>query len=234
MPRIKGDQNSIYLPKKDRPMRLAVFGSGSGTNLEAILECGEDSFQVTAVFSDRQCRFLQIAEAAEIPTLFLSYSDFKKEHSGSAINVGEAYDQAILKLLLPFDIDLILLAGYMRIVHSPLLDHFQNRIINVHPADLTLQDENGKRRFVGAHAVEDALKAGVRKTRSTVHVVDSGVDSGPILLLGPEVVYTYGEPATEEKIRQHQEKQKKESDWPACIEAIRQIAEGRATIEHAH
>lgn len=193
-------------------MNLVVFGSGSGTTLQALLQA--KIVNVAAAVTDRQCRFQEIAHRASIPVI---YHPFCSQH------IREAHDLAIVERLkeLRVPIDLILLAGYMRLVSSVLLAHYPRRVINVHPADLTKTYPDGRRRYVGANAVFEALLHGETQTRSSVIVVDEGIDTGPILVQGPWVSYTEGMPITKERALRHQEKQKALSDWPACIEAIR-------------
>lgn len=228
-------------------MHLVVFGSGSGTNLEALLRAHVQRnhlseqlplFEIKALFSDRLCRFQEIGFSSQIPVIYNSYSQFKKTTNPTDSDARYRYDQENLRLLLEaskrygFSIDLIFLAGYMRLVHFPLLHHFQNKIINIHPADLTKLDEKGKREYVGAHAVQDALEAGESRTRSTVLLVDEGVDTGPIIVSGPWVPYEEGYPITSEKAKKHQEKQKVLSDFPSSLTAIEYISQGRIGLDN--
>jgi len=221
----------IYVKVDGRPMNLAVFGSGAGTNLEALLQAQNSSFQITTIFSDRKCRFLEVGQEQGLSSHHLSFQKFVKEYPGTNQEAREAYDTAILDLLKDESIDCILLAGYMRLIQKPLLEKFPHRILNVHPADLTIRDATGNRQFIGAHGLELALQAGETTTRSTVILVDPGVDTGSILVLGPSIPFTEGFPLTPEKIEQHQMRQKQESDWPACKEAITMIAEGRVSLD---
>jgi len=198
-------------------IKVAVFGSGSGTVLEAILR-GQDRYQVEVALADRKCRFLEIAKERHIPTIYHSY----KKHTGSK----DSFDQMMLGSLRPFNPDIIFLAGYMRLIGQSLLKAYPNRILNVHPADLTLTDDQGKRKYVGMDAIADALKQGETSTRSSVILVDEGIDTGKIVALGPSVPYTGGWPVTEEAIAKHRDKHKRLSDWVVSVEALNQIAEG--------
>jgi phosphoribosylglycinamide formyltransferase-1 len=230
-------------------MNVVVFGSGSGTNLEALLKSQFESsdgfqnnpkFRIAALFSDRLCRFQQIGRSHNLPVIYHSFAKFIKDHKYNSPNDREAriqYDQLNLQMLLEiskknnFTIDLILLAGYMRIVYEPLLSRFKNKIINIHPADLTKVDDQGRRIYVGANAVKDALLAGETKTRSSIIIVDEEIDTGPVLASGSWVPYEEGFPITEEKIQRHQDKQKIHSDWPACITVIELISQGRFALD---
>lgn len=225
-------------------MQVVVFGSGSGTNLEALLKAQRTSakplFEIKALFTDRACRFETLGASAGIPVIYHSFMQFlQKEGAADRQNLAARlkYDAEALQLLARysekyrFSIDLIVLAGYMRIITPPLLKPFENKIINVHPADLTLLSQDGTRRFVGMNSVYDALGQGYSCTRSSVIIVDEHIDAGPILVTGPQVPYEGGYPLTKELAEQHQAKQKILSDWPACISAVTLIAEGRLGID---
>lgn len=227
----------IYTPHANRPMHLGVFGSGSGTNLEAIIKAQKEKglFSIKVIFCDRKCRCLEIGEREKIPILYLSYKKFcenRQQIRLTETGIREAYEMKVIEMLKQVDaeIDIIFLAGYMRLLKRPLLKAFQNRILNVHPADLTIFNDQGERIFVGADSVYDALMAGRNSTRSSVFIVDEHIDTGPLVILGPSVEYSEGYPVTPEKARRHQDKQKKLSDWPAAIEALSLIAQGRAAL----
>ncbi len=197
-------------------MHLAVFGSGSGTTLDAVLSASASTFRIVQLFSDRSCRLQEIGKRESIPHLLLSPKQFPTR---------TAFDEEIVRQLDP-SIDLILLAGYMRLVSLPLLQHFKDRIVNTHPADLGALTTEGKRKYIGADAVRMALEAGETRTRSCVILIDEGVDQGPVLVSGPWAAYENGSSAS-----QHQQKQKQLSDYPACIAAIHWIAEGRIALD---
>lgn len=183
-----------------RPMNVAVFGSGSGTNLEALLlaQKNNPSFEIKVLATDRSCRFRDIGLAYGIPVVYHSFVKFFRLR-GTAPNKDPQgrieYDQEMAGLLLQcamkhqFSIDLIVLAGYMRILYGPLLHRFKNQIINIHPGDLTSEDNNKCRKYAGNDAVFQALDQGEKRTRSSVILVDEGLDTGPILVLGPWVNY---------------------------------------------
>lgn len=148
--------------------RIVVLISGSGSNLEALAvacERGEVSGEIAGVYSDRDCLGLKIAERRGIPSGIVAPADFDDRDAWSAA-LAETVGQA--------DPDLVVSAGFMRILAPVFVDRFAGRLINLHPALLPA--------FKGAHAVRDALEAGVRITGSTVHFVDREVDHGPIIL----------------------------------------------------
>ena len=210
-------------------MHVAVFGSGSGTILRAMLAAQkQDSsspFAIRLLYTDRECRVQSIAEEEPLP---LIYNPWNREIP------RREYDSRGLERLLAFSqenkcpIDFLLLAGYMRLMSSVWLSAFPFRILNIHPADLTQLDSQGKRRLVGANAVFKALEEGQPRTRTSAILVDETVDGGPVLVSGPWVPYAGDYPITPEKAASHQEMQKAKSDWPSCLAALRLIAEGRA------
>jgi phosphoribosylglycinamide formyltransferase 1 len=157
--------------------RIAVLASGTGTNLQAILDDvhGRDGIEIVCVASNRsEARALDRASEAGVETGVFSRLD----HGDRAIR-----DAALADWLAEREVDLIVLAGYMELLSPEFVRRFPNRIVNVHPALLPS--------FPGLDAIGQALEHGVRVTGVTVHFVDEGVDSGPIILQRPvEVPYT--------------------------------------------
>ncbi|MGT2888446.1 phosphoribosylglycinamide formyltransferase [Streptococcus didelphis] len=141
--------------------KIAVFASGNGSNFQVIAE----QFKLAFVFSDkRQAHVLKRAGALKIDSYSFELQEFKNK---------KAYEEALIALLDQHNIDLICLAGYMKIIGPTLLEAYQGKIINIHPAYLP--------EFPGAHGIEDAWKAGVTETGVTIHWVNSGVDTGKII-----------------------------------------------------
>lgn len=141
--------------------KIAVFASGNGSNFQVIAE----QFPVEMLFCDhRDAYVLERAKGLGVT----AYSFELKEFDSKV-----AYERAILDLLEQHAIDLVVLAGYMKIVAQTLLSRYEGRIINIHPAYLP--------EFPGAHAIEDAWQAGVKSSGVTVHWVDSGIDTGQII-----------------------------------------------------
>jgi phosphoribosylglycinamide formyltransferase-1 len=141
---------------------IGVLVSGAGTNLQALIDEG---LEIAAVAANRRDALaLQRARAAGIPTATFSLDCHADR---------EERDLAMATWLEEHGVDFVVLAGYMHLLTRPFLDRFPERIVNVHPSLLPA--------FPGAHAIDDALAAGVETTGVTVHVVDEGVDSGPIL-----------------------------------------------------
>jgi phosphoribosylglycinamide formyltransferase-1 len=148
------------------PARLVVLASGTGSLLESLLEAAVGDFpaRVVAVGTDRDCRALDVAAAAEVS----SYTVRLHDHPDRA-----AWDEAITDATGQHAPDLVVSAGFMKILGPQFLSRFLGKIVNTHPALLPA--------FPGAHAVPDALAYGVRVTGTTVHLVDAGMDTGPIL-----------------------------------------------------
>ena len=149
--------------------RLGVLISGRGSNLKAILqaiESGSLNAEVALVFSNRgKAAGLEIAKNAGVPTAVLSHRAFPDR---------ETYDQAIVEHLREHKVDVVCLAGFMRIVSSVLLKAFSDRVLNIHPSLLPA--------FKGLDAPCQALDYGVRIAGCTVHFADETLDTGPVLL----------------------------------------------------
>ena len=149
-------------------MRVAVLASGEGTNLQALLDRihGRDGIAVVAVASDKPAaRALERARAANVPA-----SVFPADEYGDRA----VRDRAITAWLKQQNTELVVLAGYMQLLSPEFLHAFGGRVINVHPALLPA--------FPGLHAVEQALAYGVKVFGITIHFVDEGIDSGPVIL----------------------------------------------------
>lgn len=141
--------------------KIAVFASGNGSNFQVIAE----QFPVEFVFSDHRDAY--VLERAE--KLGVTAHAFELKEFDSKVD----YEKAIVALLEKYDIDLVCLAGYMKIVGTTLLKAYEGRIINIHPAYLP--------EFPGAHGIDDAWEADVDQSGVTIHWVDSGVDTGTVI-----------------------------------------------------
>ena len=148
-----------------RTRRLAVLASGQGTNLRALLDAGELGGSIVLVLSDR-------ADAGALAIAREHGVEAEALDAGRGRLQGDA-EAAWLARLARADVDTILLAGFMRILDAPFLAAYPGRILNIHPSLLPA--------FPGTHAIARALEHGVRVTGCTVHLVDAGVDEGPIL-----------------------------------------------------
>lgn len=152
-----------------KPIILGVLASGRGTNLEAIIKAarsGKLDATVAIVISDRKgAMALRRAARHGVEAVYVPPGSFPDK---------EAYEREIVRLLRERGVQLVVLAGYMRLVGSTLLDSFPQRVMNIHPALLPS--------FPGLEAQKQALEYGVKVSGCTVHFVDGGVDTGPIIL----------------------------------------------------
>ncbi len=153
-------------------LKIAVLASGSGSNLQAIIDEIKSGFlpvELALVLSDKpQAYALQRAKAAGVPTKVLLLADFASR---------EDYDAELVRLLKASGAEAVALAGYMRLVTPVFLQAFPHRVLNIHPALLPS--------FPGLHGQRQAFEYGVKVAGCTVHFVDEGMDSGPIILQAP-------------------------------------------------
>ena len=147
-------------------MRVAVFASGGGTNLQAIIDADIETIDIVLVFSNKADAFaIERAKKHSIPVEIIDHKNFETR---------EEFDQAVVNVVEPYNLDLIVLAGYMRILSPVFVRAFKNKIVNIHPALLPS--------FPGINSGRQAFEYGVKYTGVTVHFVDEGVDTGPIIL----------------------------------------------------
>lgn len=192
------------------PLRVAVLASGRGSNLEAILEAARHPgfpARVVLVVSDRErARALERATAQGVPALFLSAKDFGER---------DAYDAALSRVLEQHRIGLVCLAGFMRILGHAFVRTWYGKLMNIHPSLLPA--------FPGLHPQRQALQHGAKISGATVHFVDEGVDTGPIILQSSVVV----EPGDAEDTLAARILVEEHRIYP---QAIRLFAEGRLRI----
>lgn len=193
-------------------MRIAVFASGSGSNFGSIVQAvkREDirGVEVALLVCDRPGAYvMERAKQDAIPVFSFQPRDYFSK---------EAYELAILQQLKEKEIDFVVLAGYMRLVGSTLLEAFEGRIINLHPSLLPA--------FTGKDAIGQALDYGVQITGVTVHFVDAGMDTGPIIAQR-HVIIEPGE-SKDSLARKIQEQ-----EHQLLPEVIGRIAEGRVKLQ---
>jgi phosphoribosylglycinamide formyltransferase 1 len=190
--------------------KLCVLASGAGTNLQAIIDQlhGQEGIEVAGVASDKaEAMALQRARDAGIETAVFPRDDYADR---------EVRDAAIADWVEGRGADLVVLAGYMQLLSPSFVARFRNRIINVHPALLPS--------FPGLDAVQQALDHGVKITGVTVHFVDEGVDSGPIILQRPV-------PVPPDRKWETLEEAIHATEHDLLPKAIRLIAEGRVSVD---
>jgi len=235
-------------------MRVAGFMSGSGTNLIKILEkqaalqaSGKGCpFRVVVIFSDNQAgNAASIAETYGVPLVERDILEFYRSrgHTNKKdMTLRPEFDRLILEALDPFHPDALVLAGYMSVVSAPLLQAFPGRIINVHPADLRIQEGN-QRKFTGDQTVRDAILAGESVLRSSTHIVREEVDGGEILMVSEplpvvlpegmalqELARPENRTRLEEISDEHQERLKEMGDWIILPQTLVYLAQGRYTL----
>ncbi len=154
---------------KSSPLKLGILASGNGSNFEAIAEAINNQklnaqIQVM-IYNNPGAKVISRAEKWGVSSVLLNHREYKNR---------EEFDRQIVKTLQEYDVEWVIMAGWMRIVTQVLINAFPNKIINIHPSLLPS--------FKGIKAVEQALKAGVKITGCTVHLVDVEVDNGPILM----------------------------------------------------
>ena len=153
----------------DRPLKLGIMASGSGTNFEAVAQAIQDKrlnaqIQVL-IYNNPEAKVKLRAQRWGVPAVLLNHRKFKRR---------EDLDREIVQVLQKYQVDWVVMAGWMRVVTQVLLNAFPNKVINIHPSLLPS--------FPGIRAVEQALEAGVKITGCTVHIASLEVDSGTILL----------------------------------------------------
>lgn len=185
--------------------RIGILGSGSGSNMQAILDAilaGTLPAEIAVVLSDNPDAFiLRRAAEAGIPTGMIDCRGFKSKFPEEA-------QHEVVEALRAAMVDLVCLAGFMRLLRSPLLDAFPGRIVNIHPSLLPA--------FPGLEAWAQAFEAGAAETGCTVHYVDAGVDTGPIISQATVPVLADDTPATLHARIQEQEHR----IYPAAIAQV--------------
>ncbi|HNW30407.1 MAG TPA: phosphoribosylglycinamide formyltransferase [Spirochaetota bacterium] len=192
-------------------VKIAVLISGSGTNLQSIIDKAESGWlpaEIACVISDREKAYgLERARKHGIPAYFVD----RKQYA-----LREEHEEAIMAILKKHDVELLVLAGYMRLITSHMIGRYRNRIINIHPALLPS--------FPGTDGYGDAWRYGVKVSGCTVHFVDEGCDTGPIILQGVNPVE---EGETFESFRERGLK----IEHQVLPEAIKLYCEGRLKVE---
>lgn len=195
------------------PLTLGVLGSGRGSNMQSILDAitaGTLAARVACVIADYEDAFiLERARRAGIPAYAVDGAPFKTKLDGAA-------QDRVIELLLQHGVDTVALAGFMRMVKPGLLEAFPQRVINIHPSLLPA--------FPGLRAWQQALDYGAKVTGCTVHFVDAGMDTGPIILQHTVPVLDDDTPETLHARIQEQE-------HLAYPEALRRLAAGTLVIE---
>lgn len=199
-------------------LRIAVLVSGGGTNLQAIIDAiaaGKiTDTEIAAVISNNKNAYaLERAKQAGIKDIVVSPKDFETR---------EVFNENLLKTLQEVNPDLIVLAGYLVVIPESVIDAFENRIINIHPSLIPAFCGTG---YYGLKVHEAALKRGVKVVGATVHFVDKGTDTGPIIMQKAVAVQNGDTPKV------LQQRVMEQAEWNILPAAIDKIAHGRVRIE---
>ena len=199
-------------------LRIAVLVSGGGTNLQAIIDAiaaGKiTDTEIAAVISNNKNAYaLERAKQAGIKDIVVSPKDFETR---------EVFNENLLKTLQEVNPDLIVLAGYLVVIPESVIDAFENRIINFHPSLIPAFCGTG---YYGLKVHEAALKRGVKVVGATVHFVDKGTDTGPIIMQKAVAVQNGDTPKV------LQQRVMEQAEWNILPAAIDKIAHGKVRIE---
>lgn len=198
-------------------LKIAVLVSGGGTNLQAIIDRLEDgtikNTEIACVISNNpHAKALERAKKHHIPAICISPKDFETR---------AMFNEALLKTLMALKVDLIVLAGFMVVIPPEMIRAFRNRIINIHPSLIPAFCGTG---YYGLHVHEAALARGVKVSGATVHFVDEGTDTGPIILQKAVEVKVNDTPET------LQRRIMEEAEWKLMPKAIDLIAAGKVKV----
>lgn len=199
-------------------LKIAVLVSGGGTNLQAIIDAVEENkitnTKIEAVISNNKNAFaLERAKKHGIPSQCISPKDY---------TTRQEFHEALLQALENYKIDLIVLAGYLVVIPEEMIQKFRNRIINIHPSLIPSFCGTG---YYGLKVHEAALARGVKVVGATVHFVDEGTDTGPIILQKPVMVEEGDTPKV------LQQRVMEQAEWVILPEAIDLIANNKIQVE---
>lgn len=202
-------------------LKLAVLVSGGGTNLQAIVDAIDSgtitNARVSVVISNNKNAYaLERAKKHGIEALCVSPKDYDSR---------DAFNEAFLDKLNSYQVDLVVLAGFLVVIPEQMIRQYQNRMINIHPSLIPAFCGTG---FYGLKVHEGVLKRGVKVTGATVHFVDEGTDTGPIILQKPVEVLAGDTPEI------LQRRVMEEAEWQILPKAIDLIANGKVSVTDGH
>ena len=202
-------------------LKIAVLVSGGGTNLQAIMDA-IDNGNITngrievVISNNRNAYALERAKNRGISALCISPKDYESR---------EAFNEAFLQKLNSYEVDLVVLAGFLVVLPEQMITSYRNRIVNIHPSLIPSFCGKG---FYGLKVHEGALARGVKVTGATVHFVDEGTDTGPIILQKAVEVLPGDTPEV------LQRRVMEQAEWVILPQAINLIANGKVTVENGH
>ncbi|MCD6477777.1 MAG: hypothetical protein J7K87_02115 [Candidatus Aenigmarchaeota archaeon] len=217
----------IFKPREnpvEEPMRIAVLFSGGASAVPFMID-GKKYEVVGAISSKNNAHGINKLEKYGIPVVSNDIHDFYGDRPIKDMNIRKEYDRKTLSLIEDWEPNVIACSGYMYFLTSVFLNAFPNKVLNVHPADLSILDENGNRKYVGDNAVRDAMEAGERITRSTIHLMDEGEDHGPILYISDRL------PVDGRTPEEQQELMKQKCDGPAYRKTLEMLSKGLYGID---
>lgn len=199
-------------------IKIAVLISGGGTNLQAVIDSLQEgritNAEISLVISNKEDAYgLKRAEKAGIRTAVLSPKSFESRAD---------FDRALMEMLEQAGIDLVVLAGYLVIIPSTLVEKYRNRMMNIHPSLIPSFSGTGA---YGLKVHEQVLERGVKVTGATVHFVDEGTDTGPIILQKAVAV------RDEDDAQSLQQRVMEEAEWKILPEAIRLFCNNKLFVE---
>lgn len=200
-------------------LKIAVMVSGGGTNLQAIIDAIDSgkitNTEISVVISNNKNAYaLERAKNHNMEALCVSPKDY---------TTREEFNEALLKKVQSFDVDLVVLAGFLVAIPDAMVDAYENRIINIHPSLIPSFCGVG---YYGLKVHEAALERGVKITGATVHFVDKGTDTGPIIAQQPVEVLENDTP------KELQQRVMEQAEWIILPRAINDIANGKITVEN--
>lgn len=248
----------VYTPR-ETPMNVVVLFSGGASSLRAMLQDPNYGklYRVTGAFTDRNdASGIELCQDNGIDVRYIGRRKFYEEKGLEPKNPDSRkhFYEAVCKTIEGFDPDIIALSGYMHIVSDPLLEEYENKILNVHPADLTILLWSGidklyasrlyasqirklrrsnalERKFKGDNAVYDAIAAGEKYLRSTIHIATEDFDEGPIVVQSCPFIVSALPDDVASYAMQVQDRMKLECDGHAYMKALELIADGRISVE---
>ena len=203
----------------DKPLRVVVMVSGGGTNLQAIIDSVKDgtitNTQIVGVISNNKNAYaLKRAEENDIPSVCVSPKDFETR---------DIFNEKLLEAVDSYEPDLVVLAGFLVVIPPEMIKKYENRMINIHPSLIPSFCGKG---YYGLKVHEAALARGVKVVGATVHFVDEGTDTGPIILQKAVEVQQGDTPEV------LQRRVMEQAEWKILPRAIDLIANGRVKVEN--
>ncbi|MEM0359581.1 MAG: formyltransferase family protein [Candidatus Hadarchaeales archaeon] len=215
----------IYEPKEGRKMKVLVLFSGGASALPFMVG-GEGYEVIGGISSNKKAPGIAKFQTFGIPVEVVDIYDFYAGRPIRDMKVREEYEKELLSVIerRGWEPDIVACSGYMYILTPLFLSRFPYRVLNVHPADLSIE-EGGRRKYTGLGAVRAQLEAGEKVTRSTVHIMIEEADQGPILVISPPL------PVEGRSPEEQQELMKVKCDGPAYREALRLLSQGKFALD---